>query len=69
MACQVVHYPHHSQVTTEVAPEPRDVVWSRVAMSVRETQIRDIIVVGLFTLLLLSWLGELRDVPLNARAG
>lgn len=57
MACQVVHYPHHSQVITQLAPEPRDVVWSKVSMSMREKTIRNFVVGGLFMLLALFWTG------------
>ncbi|KAK4686588.1 calcium permeable stress-gated cation channel, partial [Tremellales sp. Uapishka_1] len=55
-ACQVVHYPHHSEVITEPAPEPRDVVWSKISMSIREAQFRDIVVMGVMVVLLLSWI-------------
>jgi hypothetical protein len=58
MACQVVHYPHHSQVITQPAPEPRDVVWSKVAIPLREKHIRNFVVAGLFVLLALFWTGE-----------
>ncbi|OCF40913.1 membrane protein [Kwoniella heveanensis CBS 569] len=54
-ACQVVHYPHHSEATTELAPEPRDVVWSKVSMSNREAQVRDFIVMGVTGVLFLFW--------------
>jgi hypothetical protein len=57
-SCQVVHYPHHSQVITEPAPEPRDVVWKHVAMSPREFTIRNFVVMGVMILLLLTWIGE-----------
>lgn len=58
MACQVVHYPHHSQLVTQQAPEPRDVVWSKVHMSLREKTIRNFVVGGLFALLALFWTGK-----------
>lgn len=58
MACQVVHYPKHSEVVTELAPEPRDVVWSKISMSSREAQIRDVVVIGFMTVLLLTWISE-----------
>ncbi|EIW68814.1 hypothetical protein TREMEDRAFT_31663, partial [Tremella mesenterica DSM 1558] len=54
-ACQVVHYPHHTQVVTEPAPEPRDVVWSKVSMPTTEHHIRDVVIMALVTLLLLLW--------------
>ena len=58
MACQVTHYPQHSEVVTEPAPEPRDVVWSNVSMSQRKVHIRQFVVLGLMVLLLLTWIGK-----------
>lgn len=58
MACQVLHYPQHSQLITQLAPEPRDVVWSKVSMTLREKYIRNFIIGGLFALLALFWTGE-----------
>ena len=55
-ACQVVHYPHHSEVLTEPAPEPRDIVWSKISMSQRERQVRDMVIMGVMTVLLLFWI-------------
>jgi len=57
-AAQVVHYREHSRVVTTTAPEPRDVVWGKLAMSPREAWIRDTVVMGLVVLLLTGWLGE-----------
>nr|XP_019005258.1 uncharacterized protein I203_02105 [Kwoniella mangroviensis CBS 8507]OCF68719.1 membrane protein [Kwoniella mangroviensis CBS 8507] len=54
-ACQVLHYPHHSEVVTELAPEPRDVVWSKVSMPNREAQIRDFFVMGTTGVFFLFW--------------
>ncbi|WRT64883.1 uncharacterized protein IL334_001819 [Kwoniella shivajii] len=54
-ACQVVHYPYHSAVTTELAPEPRDVVWSKVSMTDREAKIRDFFIMGITGLFFLFW--------------
>ncbi|WVW78588.1 hypothetical protein I302_100544 [Kwoniella bestiolae CBS 10118] len=54
-ACQVLHYPHHSEVVTELAPEPRDVVWSKVSMTHREAQIRDFFVMGTTGVFFLFW--------------
>ncbi|KAK8846853.1 hypothetical protein IAR55_005941 [Kwoniella newhampshirensis] len=56
MACQVVHYPHHSEVITEPAPEPRDVVWSKVSMPAREGQIRNFLVIVVMGVLLATWI-------------
>ena len=50
-----MHYPHHSEVLTEPAPEPRDVVWSTVSMPQRERIVRHIAVMGVMTILLLAW--------------
>ncbi|WVQ84128.1 hypothetical protein IAT38_006275 [Cryptococcus sp. DSM 104549] len=62
-ACQVAHNPHHSQVVTELAPEPRDVVWSKVSMSAREGMIRDLAIMGVMGVLLLFWI-----VPVSSLA-
>lgn len=76
MACQVVHYPHHSQMAAEPAPEPRDVVWNKIAITPRERMIRSLIVMSAMTFLLLFWAGEFRlvfslsyVVPAGARYG
>jgi hypothetical protein len=57
MACQVVHYPHHSQLEAEPAPEPRDVVWNKIAITPRERLVRSMVVMGAMTFLLLFWAG------------
>lgn len=57
MACQVVHYPHHSQLEAEPAPEPRDVVWNKIAITPRERLVRSLVVMGAMTFLLLFWAG------------
>ena len=56
MACQVVHYPHHSQVITEPAPEPRDVVWSNIGMTQRQTRMRGLLGIGIFIFIFLFWI-------------
>ncbi|WWD22163.1 hypothetical protein CI109_106652 [Kwoniella shandongensis] len=56
MACQVVHFPHHSEVITEPAPEPRDVNWSKVSMPSRELQIRGFLAMAFMGLLLATWI-------------
>nr|ODN96882.1 membrane protein [Cryptococcus depauperatus CBS 7855] len=56
IACQVVHYPQHSQVITTPAPEPRDVIWSHIAMSPRESEIRDFVIMSVMAVLLLTWI-------------
>ncbi|OWZ67604.1 hypothetical protein AYX14_04653 [Cryptococcus neoformans] len=63
VACQVTHYPHHSQAVTTPAPEPRDIVWQHVSMSIRESQIRDFIVMGIMGVLILTWI-----VPVSSLA-
>ncbi|WVQ74072.1 hypothetical protein IAR50_003655 [Cryptococcus sp. DSM 104548] len=62
-ACQVTHYPHHSQVLTVPAPEPRDVLWSHISMSAREMSIRDLTVMAFMALLLATWI-----VPVSSLA-
>lgn len=56
MACQVVHYPHHSECVTEPAPEPRDVVWSSISMTQREGHVRQFLGMAVMVLLLLFWI-------------
>ena len=67
-ACQVVHYPHHSEVLTEPAPEPRDVVWSKICMSQRERQVRDVIIMGVMTVLLLFWIRTYKTLRMGLLA-
>ncbi|ORX34475.1 hypothetical protein BD324DRAFT_636070 [Kockovaella imperatae] len=55
-ACQVVHFPEHSEVITTKAPEPRDVVWSLVSISQRETVMRQLVVSTLIIILFLTWI-------------
>ncbi|ODN85669.1 membrane protein [Cryptococcus wingfieldii CBS 7118] len=55
-ACQVIHFPHHSQVLTVPAPEPRDVLWGHISMSSREMSIRDLTVMAFMALLLATWI-------------
>lgn len=54
-AAQVVHFNEHSQMVTTLAPEPRDVLWSTVAMPSRERHIRSAAVMVIMVLLLLFW--------------
>lgn len=54
-ASQVVHFNEHSQMVTNLAPEPRDVLWSTVAMPSRERHIRSAVVMVIMVLLLLFW--------------
>jgi hypothetical protein len=55
-AVQVVHYREHSKVVTTTAPEPRDVIWGKLAISPRERGIRSIIVMALMVVLLTTWI-------------
>jgi hypothetical protein len=56
MACQVLHYPYHSQLITQPAPEPRDLVWSQIGISNREGYIRVAVVMLAMVILLLFWI-------------
>ncbi|KAG6844854.1 hypothetical protein H0H87_003097 [Tephrocybe sp. NHM501043] len=55
VAVQVAHAPNPSQVTTFLAPEPRDIVWSNMAPSTDIIRTRDVIVLALMALLLFFW--------------
>jgi hypothetical protein len=56
MACQVVHYPYHSQVVTQPAPEPRDVVWAQIGISHKEGLVRVWVAMAAMVVLLLFWI-------------
>lgn len=64
MACQVVHYPSHSQVVTQPAPEPRDIVWSSVSMTQRESKIRHLLGIGVMIVLVFFWIRKLRSAKI-----
>ncbi|KAG6811557.1 hypothetical protein H0H92_006861 [Tricholoma furcatifolium] len=55
IAVQVAHASNPSQITTFLAPEPRDIVWSNMTPSTANIQTRDAIVVGMMGLLLFFW--------------
>lgn len=65
MACQVLHYPYHSQLITQPAPEPRDLVWSQIGISNREGYIRVAVVMLAMVILLLFWIRTYTDLSLN----
>ncbi|BEI86180.1 hypothetical protein CcaverHIS002_0604670 [Cutaneotrichosporon cavernicola] len=52
-AAQVVTYREHSQIVTNLAPEPRDIIWKHVNMTRRSASIRDIVIMGIMTMVLL----------------
>lgn len=62
MACQVLHYPYHSQLITQPAPEPRDLVWSQIGISNREGYIRVAVVMLAMVILLLFWIRAYIDI-------
>lgn len=57
-AAQVVHYREHSQLITDLAPEPRDIIWNRVNMSRRSGDVRDIVVMAAMAVVLLVFTCE-----------
>lgn len=61
-AAQVVHYREHSQLVTNLAPEPRDIIWNRVNMSRRSAGIRDVVIMAIMTVVLLFLTRKLRTV-------
>lgn len=52
---QVAHAPSPSSLTTFLAPEPRDIVWSNMTPSTTNIRTRDVIVLMLMGLLLFFW--------------
>ncbi|GMK59469.1 hypothetical protein CspeluHIS016_0800750 [Cutaneotrichosporon spelunceum] len=52
-AAQVVTYREHSQMITNLAPEPRDIIWKHVNMSRRSAWIRDVVIMGIMIVVLL----------------
>ncbi len=62
-AAQVVHYREHSQLVTNLAPEPRDIIWNRVNMSRRSAGIRDVVIMAIMTVVLLFLTRKLRTAP------
>ncbi|KAG6908443.1 hypothetical protein DXG01_004526 [Tephrocybe rancida] len=55
VAVQVAHAPNPLSVTTFLAPEPRDIVWSNMAPSTANIRTRDAFVLALMGLLLFFW--------------
>ncbi|KAG5736119.1 hypothetical protein E4T56_gene6267 [Termitomyces sp. T112] len=52
---QVAHAPNPSSLTTVLAPEPRDIVWSNMTPSKTNIRTRDVIVLMLMGLLFFFW--------------
>ncbi|KAH8109916.1 DUF221-domain-containing protein [Phellopilus nigrolimitatus] len=55
IASQVVHAPQPLQCSTCLAPEPRDLVWANMAHSRTATRTKELIVLGLMTLIFFFW--------------
>ena len=55
IAIQVAHAPNPLQCTTYPAPEPRDIVWSNMALSTATIRTRDAFVLATMGLLLFFW--------------
>lgn len=55
IASQSVHYPQPNSMTTQLAPEPRDIMWSNLALSETSQAIRFVFVTIAMLLLLLFW--------------
>jgi len=55
IAIQTAHAPYPCQCTTYPAPEPRDIVWSNMAVSPSSMRTRDAFVMGCMGLLLFFW--------------
>ncbi|KAG6837025.1 hypothetical protein H0H93_016232 [Arthromyces matolae] len=55
IAVQVAHAPNPTQITTYLAPEPRDIVWSNMTPSPAHIRTRDAIVLALMGLLFFFW--------------
>ncbi|KAI0029909.1 hypothetical protein K488DRAFT_55341 [Vararia minispora EC-137] len=62
-AAQTVHMPSPFQLVTTLAPEPRDVVWSNMTHSTKVDWMRELLVLGLLTLLFFFWI-----IPITALA-
>lgn len=62
-AAQVVHYREHSQLVTNLAPEPRDVIWTRVNMSRRSENVRDLFIMTAMAGVLLFFTCEQKCRP------
>ena len=55
IASQSVHYPQPNAMMTQLAPEPRDIMWSNLALSETSQAIRFVVVTVAMLLLLLFW--------------
>ena len=56
IAAQVAHAPYHSQCITDLAPEPRDVVWANMALSPSSRRLRDYVILVIMAALLGAWI-------------
>ncbi|KAK2460006.1 hypothetical protein APHAL10511_008012 [Amanita phalloides] len=55
IAVQVVHAASPSQLTSHLAPEPRDIVWTNMSLSTVNLRVRDLFVLSLMGLLFFFW--------------
>ena len=53
---QAVHYPQPNSMTTTLAPEPRDILWSNLALSETSAGIRFVVVTIAMLILLFFWI-------------
>lgn len=56
IAAQVVTAPYHMEVITNLAPEPRDVVWANMNYTPNQIKIREAISLAMTFLLLFFWI-------------
>lgn len=63
IAAQVVHASYHSQATTHLAPEPRDIIWANMSYSRASLRAREFLVLGVIALLFFFWV-----IPISALA-
>lgn len=50
-----MHAAKYSECLTQLAPEPRDIVWSNMSRSLATSRTREYLVLGIMVLLLLFW--------------
>ncbi|KAF8625673.1 hypothetical protein AX15_005252 [Amanita polypyramis BW_CC] len=55
IAVQIAHAPGPSQLTSHLAPEPRDIVWSNMSLSTTNLCIRNLLVFAIMGLLFFFW--------------
>jgi hypothetical protein len=56
IAIQTAHTQHPNECTTHQAPEPRDIVWANMAISIGSNRSRELIVMGMMGALLFFWI-------------